>query len=80
MKQYYSCIEFVLCILPIVASYDFFFLYADRDHNGKIDSGDIEKIRNPAWHMEWNTFNISNFLPIEEQDFMMFIQGIPSNS
>ena len=65
----------LVLLMKYVASYDFFFLYADRNHNGKIDKADIEIIRNPAWHKEWNLFEISTFLPIEERDFAQFIIG-----
>ena len=66
----------VVTLLPfIVVSYDFFFLYSDRDHNGKIDKEDVKKIRNPAWHKEWSSFDIHEFLPINELDFQLFIQG-----
>ena len=76
MSMYFNLNICALLLIPFVASYEFFFLYADRDHDGKIDARDIEKIRNPAWLKEWNSFDISKFLPIEEQDFQLFIEGI----
>ena len=76
MSMYFALNTCALFFIPFVASYDFFFLYTDRDHDGKIDVSDIEKIRNPAWLKEWNSFDISKFLPIEEQDFQLFIEGI----
>ena len=80
MCIYYSLNTCVLFFIPFVASYEFFFLYADRDHDGKIDFKDIEKIRNPAWLREWNSFDISKFLPIGEQDFQLFIEGMNVSS
>ena len=76
MCMYFNLNTCALFFIPFVASYEFFFLYADRDHDGKIDVKDIEKIRNPAWLKEWNSFDISKFLPIEEHDFQLFIEGI----
>ena len=71
------CVFPILCsvLLPFVASYDFFFMYSDRDHNGQIDSEDLKRIRNPAWHKEWNSFDITEFLPINKLDFKLFING-----
>ena len=76
MCMYFNLNTCALFFIPFVVSYEFFFLYADRDHDGKIDVKDIEKIRNPAWLKEWNSFDISKFLPIGEQDFQLFIAGI----
>jgi len=76
MYTYFNLNTFVLLLIPFVASYDFFFLYADRDHDGKIDINDIERIRNPAWLREWNSFDISKFLPIGERDFQLFIEEL----
>ena len=76
MLVYFILTTLFALTLRVVASYDFFFLYADRDHNGKIDSNDIERIRNPAWHREWTSFDISEFLPINKRDFNLFIHGM----
>ena len=52
-----------------------FFLYADRNHDGIIDGEDIEKIRNPVYLNEWNSFGINKHLPIVETEFYSFMKG-----
>ena len=76
MVMFFKSRILVVTLLPVlVLSYDFFFLYSDRDHNGKIDNEDIKKIRNPSWHKEWIALDIHEFLPINELDFQLFIHG-----
>ena len=52
-----------------------FYLYGDRDHDGKIDHDDIQKIRNPVYLHEWNSFGLNEFLPIRESEFYLFMSG-----
>ena len=71
----FSIFGLSITLVPFVASYDFFFLYGDRDHNMQIDTNDIKKIRNPAWQKEWNSFDINKFLPISEFEMKLFLSG-----